>query len=355
MIRYVNRNLSSSRNRAQKKLWLEAKLVKPGQVLARAGFSELMTDRRSTIAYLVMAHAINDQLKLLIDSLLSDPRARLYIHIDAKVTDIGRLPADADQVKVLTDRTIVNWGGFSVVEATLALLNVALLDKENERFVLLSGSCFPLRDPVTVGDAILAQDKPSFAVWGRIDPSLAENENLGRYVVTKYHPFDIQKINPKNNGVNAFLWNIFKIINNKAPYERKIEIDDLWKGSQFFLIQRDIAISFVKPCKKLVHALRFAMAPDEIFFTTLYVRWAKQRNIPVSLTDPKTENQNIHYIRKRNSRSRPLLHRLFVPIDLRILDRKDIDAAVESGALFARKCSFEVSQKIKSFWNDKAA
>lgn len=341
--------------RCPKKLWLEKVFTEPGSIFSIAGFSELMADRRSTIAYLVMAHAINDQLKLLIDSLLSDPRARLYIHIDAKVMDIDRLAADADRVTVLTDRTIVNWAGFSVVEATLALLNVALLDKENERFVLLSGSCFPLRAPQTIGDAILARDKPAFAVWGRIDPSLAENENLGRYVVTKYHPFDIQKTNPKNNGVNAFFWNVFKFLNNNAPYERKIEINDLWKGSQFFVIQRDVATSFVEPHEELVHALRFAMAPDEIFFTTLYVRWARKRNIPVSLTDPKKENQNIHHIRKRKSRNRPLFHRIFIPIDLRILDQADIGAAIESGALFARKCSFEVSQEIKSFWTDKAA
>lgn len=312
-----------------------------------------MTNRHSTIAYLIMAHEINDQLQLLIESLCSDERARIYVHIDAKVVGLGWLSRKIDRVNVLQDRTVVNWGGFSVVEATLALLNAALADKQNERFVLLTGSCFPLRDPVAVGTAILQQDKPSFAVWGKIDPSLAENENLGRYVVTKYHPFDIQKINPKNNGFNAFIWNIFKLINNKLPYERRVEIADLWKGSQFFVIPRDVAIRFVQPDKKLAHALRFAMAPDEIFFTTLYVRWAKEHNISIPFTDPKNQNQNIHHIRKRSSRNRPLLQRLFVPIDLRILDQADVGSAVQSGVLFARKCSFEVSRKIQSSWQDQ--
>lgn len=314
-----------------------------------------MAEQISTIAYLIMAHEVNDELKLLIESLLSDQRARLYVHIDAKLTDLGWLSQDIDKVEVLRNRKIVNWGGFSVVEATLLLLKAALLDKENERFVLLSGSCFPLRDPLAVGTAILQQNKPSLAVWGQIDPALAENENLGRYVVTKYHPFDIKLTNPKNSAFNAFAWNIYKFVNNNIPYERKVEISDLWKGSQFFAIPRNVAMRFVEPQEKLVHALRFAMAPDEIFFTTLYVRWARDNDMPLLLTDPKDQNQNIHHIRKRKSRNRPLLQRIFVPIDLRVLDRADVGIAVQSGALFARKCSLEVSQEIKSLWSERAA
>eukprot|EP00884_Botryococcus_braunii_P021242 jgi/Botrbrau1/7801/Bobra.0159s0229.1 len=47
----------------------------------------------------------------------------------------------------IPDRTVVQWGQFSVAEAERRLLRAALRDQANERFVLLSEACVPLYPP----------------------------------------------------------------------------------------------------------------------------------------------------------------------------------------------------------------
>ncbi|MBM9403110.1 hypothetical protein JUN65_16145 [Gluconacetobacter azotocaptans] len=310
-----------------------------------------MTSITPTIAYLITAHAVNKQLALLVDALLSDSRSRIYIHIDAKTRDLGWLARTSDErIVVLTNRTAVNWGGLSITDAIRSLLEAALRDAGNVRFVLLSGACFPLREPRSVGDAILERAEPRLAVWGRIDATLARNEGLGRYVVTKFHPLDVPSINPKRGRFRALLWNLYKIINNALPYERKVRTDDLWRGSLFFLITRELALHFVAPHDELARDLRFGLASDELFFTTLYVRWARARNAPLVETDTTARHQAIHYIRKWKPPNRGLFTRLFVPVDLRALDHEGAMEAIESDALFARKCSAEISQGIMARW-----
>ena len=165
----------------------------------------------SRIAYLIMAHAVNEELDLLVRTLLLDDRSRIYVHIDAKVKDLGWLAHRAEpRLTVLDNRIIVNWGGYSVVKATLLLLDYAFRDDQNLRFVLLSGACFPIQPPQAVNDNILAQQTPVVSIWGKIDASLKANEGFGRYTVTKYHPLDVRGVNPKRGRALERIW-IFEI------------------------------------------------------------------------------------------------------------------------------------------------
>lgn len=310
-----------------------------------------MIQNENTVAFMIMAHAVNEQLKLLVESLLLDHRSRLYIHIDRKTEKLGWLAENNNpNIHVLQDRVAVYWGGKSMINATQALLKTALLEKKNSSFMLLTGSCFPVKNPHTVVDFILKQQQPIFQIWGKMQENLAQNENFGRYVVTKYHPLDSSVFNPKTDAVRAFLWNIYKIINNILPYERKVNVKDLWKGSVYFLVNREVAELFCSEHKQLVSDLTYALATDEIFFATLYVRWAKQNGVDLQLTSPSSFIQGLHYIRKRNSKQRPLFQRLFLPIDLRVLEEENIPDAARSPALFARKCLPHISNELKKFW-----
>lgn len=310
-----------------------------------------MIQNENTVAFMIMAHAVNEQLKLLVESLLLDHRSRLYIHIDRKTEKLGWLTENNNpNIHVLQNRVVVHWGGKSMIDATQALLKTALLEKKNSSFMLLTGSCFPVKNPHTVVDFILKQQRPIFQIWGKMQENLSQNENFGRYVVTKYHPLDNSVFNPKTDAVRAFLWNIYKIINNILPYERKVDVKDLWKGSVYFLVNREVAELFCSEHKQLVSDLTYALATDEIFFATLYVRWAKQNGIDLQFTSPSSFIQGLHYIRKRNSKQRPLFQRLFLPIDLRVLDEENIQDAARSPALFARKCLPHISNELKKFW-----
>lgn len=305
----------------------------------------------NNVAFLIMAHAVNEQLKLLVESLLLDERSRLYIHIDKKTKNLGWLEKNNHaNVHVLQDRVAVHWGGKSMIDATQALLKAALLENSNRFFMLLTGSCFPVKHPHTVVDFILKQQQPIFQIWGKMQENLAQNENFGRYVVTKRHPLDCSLFNPKTDALRAFLWNIYKAVNNLLPYERKVDVKDLWKGSVYFLANREVAALFCAEHTQLLSDLKCALASDEIFFATIYVRWARQNGTEICLTPPSEFIQGLHYIRKRNPKQRPLLQRLFFPVDLRVLDEGAVRDATKSPALFARKCCPYISNQIEKIW-----
>lgn len=85
------------------------------------------------------------------------PDTRLYLHYDAKadiaeLAPLRRLP----NVHILDTRTDIRWAGYSMVEATFALLRAALADPRNRYFHLLSGNC-TLLHPIERIEAEFAQ------------------------------------------------------------------------------------------------------------------------------------------------------------------------------------------------------
>lgn len=72
--------------------------------------------------------------------------ARFYLHYDAK-SDLADLHflRQLPNVKILNNRVAVNWGGFSMILATLNLMQAALAEPKNHYFHLLSGDCLPLQ------------------------------------------------------------------------------------------------------------------------------------------------------------------------------------------------------------------
>lgn len=78
-------------------------------------------------AYLIIAHNKFEQLKMLCE-MLDFEQNDIYMHIDAHVTDF-----DADSFRPslrhskmkFAERTRVNWGGYSQIQAELNLLKAA--------------------------------------------------------------------------------------------------------------------------------------------------------------------------------------------------------------------------------------
>ena len=103
-------------------------------------------------AYVILAHSNLTVCQELIDELLSDERSAVYLHIDAKVKQYDPLNGNIHFVK----RVKVNWGGESMVEATLNLLEDSLRE-HYDRYVLLSGDSFPINNISKTNDVLLQQ------------------------------------------------------------------------------------------------------------------------------------------------------------------------------------------------------
>ncbi|MCH4091406.1 beta-1,6-N-acetylglucosaminyltransferase [Acetobacter sp.] len=308
--------------------------------------------KESKISYMIMAHKIDDQLNLLLESLLSDHRSVVYVHLDAKV-DIhnGNLINQSNRIVFLENRVRVNWGGFSAVQAMKNLIYEALKDVDSDRFVFISGSCFPIKIPVKINNNLLRSKGNIFSIWGGIDPENLSSEGLGRYCVTKFQPCDIESLNPKKSILHSRVWNFYKKVCGKFPLEREVVLSDLWRGSQFFAANRAVAEWFAQSHPDLDHALKWSLAPDEIYFNTLYIRYIRQQGEKFSEISPCKTEQGTHYIKKTAPQNRTLRQKLFDPIDLRKLNEIDLPEALASSCFFARKCNPEISKEIKLSWN----
>src|ERR1700730_3570433 len=99
--------------------------------------------RQSSIAYLILAHTDPIQLRRLMKRLEND-EAVFYLHVDGKanIDAFKRATEDINPVYFCEPRSKVTWAAFSVVEATLRLLEAALAREGStcNRFVLLSGA-----------------------------------------------------------------------------------------------------------------------------------------------------------------------------------------------------------------------
>jgi len=97
------------------------------------------------IAYLILAHNTPRHLSRLVAALSSESSG-FFIHLDRKSNEEDFRNIEGPGVHLAEERVAVYWGDFSQVEATLLILRAALADpRDFDRFVLLSGSDYPLR------------------------------------------------------------------------------------------------------------------------------------------------------------------------------------------------------------------
>jgi len=129
-------------------------------------------------AILILAHDQPGHLARLVNRLDCD-WARIFIHVDARadLPAFKKLIPAQKNIVILEDahRTAVNWGGFSVVHATLNLMHRSLLCGEQfDRFCLLSGSDFPVK-PLDFIRSALASDTEYIRIDRRLGPSDANS------------------------------------------------------------------------------------------------------------------------------------------------------------------------------------
>ncbi len=88
-------------------------------------------------ALLVLSHKPMPYIKLLAQK---NKSVNIYIHIDKKI-ELESIASDFDglaNVTFINDRITVHWAGYSMIKATLNLINAALSNHENKIFHLLS-------------------------------------------------------------------------------------------------------------------------------------------------------------------------------------------------------------------------
>lgn len=103
-----------------------------------------------------------------------DPGFDVFIHLDAKCPAVPALPP---QARLIEPRIEVFWGGWSLMQATLALIEAALAAGSYQRLALISGDSLPVRPPTALAAALAEPDAEYIELIDvQDDPSLAGAE-----------------------------------------------------------------------------------------------------------------------------------------------------------------------------------
>lgn len=289
-------------------------------------------------AYLILAHHQPAHLAKIINAINCD-WATIFIHVDFKVDILPFKTLIYEDKNILflkrNQRIEVNWGGFSQVAAMLNLLRAALSsDIEFDRYCLLSGADFPIKDISYIYAEFASQKE-----FIRIDRELGasskhrQSKNIKRLYFRDYPKF----------GGNLIPGILPRRLNRKIGF---------YHGSQWWaLTDQSIKyiFNFLKRDPAYINFYKYTNASDEIFFHSIIKSSPFDENIthdfekPLYLSDSASANEyGCHYISWRKGGRSP-----------KVLDANDIDFLVNSKALFARKFDEKVSKDLISILEQK--
>jgi hypothetical protein len=221
-------------------------------------------------SFLVLAHSDEVMLRRLVRRIA--PLGPVYVHVDAK-TDTSRWRLDGLSGVLVSPRTPVYWGDWSMVEATTSLLEAALADSSNARFTLLSGSDYPIisneeieKKARDAGNLIASRRAPNMPDGSRPEVDYRRRfyrtgDPTGTWAVAK----------------NAFM-NRVVYLGRPLDWKSVAPTTGMRAGEQWWSIDRTFAeycVSQIRSSRPLVDYFKKIVCSDEKVFATLYGEFAR--------------------------------------------------------------------------------
>jgi hypothetical protein len=255
-------------------------------------------------AFLILAHDQPRRLKRLIEALRHD-NFDIYVHIDGKAPISHFLTEGAVYTK---DRARCYWGDYSIVKATLNLINEALSSGEKYGYLtLLSGADYPCASSNRMFDFFSNADREFIDCFQTTEEKWHDRYRLHHY---------------RNPGLGRrFMKRFMKAGLRKTPSRRTMpyNLEPYW-GSQWWSLTADAAghvFNTLLNRPELVRFFKYVDCPDEMLFQTIlgnspykekfgenrrYVDWRDSVSSPRVLSTPddfgKIRNSNCLFARK---------------------------------------------------------
>ncbi len=209
------------------------------------------------ICYLILAHDNFKHLDRLIAALNVDD-VSFFIHIDRKTEE--QYESDKENVVIIPEHFDIRWGGYQMIEASLALMRMATKRvADADYYILLSGVDYPIR-PKAFLYKLLEQKKEYIDIL--LMPAPAKPMSRFYYRYFEYDRRNIKLYNPK------FL---FEVLLKKLNVRRNIPFK-LYAGTQWFALTRECLSYILDTIEKEPSYERFfkySLVPDESFFHTI--------------------------------------------------------------------------------------
>ncbi|WP_418603825.1 beta-1,6-N-acetylglucosaminyltransferase [Hwangdonia sp.] len=285
-------------------------------------------------AILIAAYKNFDHL-LEIINFFNDDVFEIYLHIDKKTklpkSFVRKLNA-AGNLKLLSRKYTVNWGGTNQLNCYLLLAEEAIKTKENVYFHLISGQDFPVKSITEFKKLFDNPIKHDYLENFELPREKWKNENGGFDRFLYYYFFDISYAHKFKKEI-LFLVKIQKKLSIKRSFPSKIK--KYYGGSSWWSLTRDTlqyVIGYTKENPYLLKRMKYTLASDEIYFQTVIMNSAYAKNVI---------NDNLRYIDwspERIGKYNP---------SPALLDLSDFEKIKNSNKLFARKFDVPFSDDLK--------
>jgi hypothetical protein len=215
-------------------------------------------------AYLVLAHEDVDMLNILTNRLINT--GFVYIHIDRKSPITIEQVVKHPKVKA-TKQIKVNWGGFSIVEATRLLADQALSDSST-RLTLLSGVSYPIVSDVKLKE--FAESSVEYVDAGEVDLK-TQTKAFRRRFTSRHFSFHLKQ-NLYGRIVRRISREFWALMPNIDPIKELGEVE-LTLGSQWWSVTSDTytkAMVLLEKNQNIMSYFKKIECSDESFFGTLF-------------------------------------------------------------------------------------
>jgi hypothetical protein len=243
------------------------------------------------IAYLILVHRDIELVKKQIETLNSSV-VTFFIHLDKKFIfdDIDPF-FQKENIIFCKKRYWINWGGFSIINATIQLLSEAISNPiKFDYFILLSGQCFPIKKNREIENFV--EINQSIIDIKALPIDKLKNGGLDK--LKYWYPFD--NLYFIKNDCKKLLFRYFVIFCKIFKISKPLTKDITYCfGSQWWGLNKECVeyiLSYCKSNPRFMDFFKFSWAPDELFFQTIiynsplyggiinkpfrYIEWSKQ-------------------------------------------------------------------------------
>jgi hypothetical protein len=282
--------------------------------------------RSKDIAVLVLAHANPGVFERLVRA-LSHPSIAIFCHIDAKADLAAFRTQSCASVVFLEERVDINWGGYSMIEAELALFRAARRAGPFAAYAVISGDCLPLFDNAALVASLASTPHtllcqlqlPKDNNYLRLERIFLPDTSIGSFRGKRYFE---RYLDPADFPLIERAMAIYR-----NPERLKIAY---YKSSQWFSVSDELLarmFDYLAGNPLYEEIFRFTAMPDEAFFPTLLniIQPAAKRHY--ALVDVDWTRQPLPYVMQALSdfdvvsASRSPFYRKFTDACLTLVDK----------------------------------
>lgn len=222
-------------------------------------------------AILIMAHQHFEQLVDLTE--LLSKKFNVYIHIDQNADVDSETISQLNQLTAapVIQTQAVRWGGYSIAQAAIDLMNLALKDSDNTYFHLISGEDWPLKPLDQIYNFYESSDKIYMNYWRMLD-KIKTHEPQIWWVKYYFHYDRMNRRSTFGKIYHRLLLAVSGMLRINKLKKYQLDEDQMYAGQNWVDVPRDAleyALKYYREHPALETVFKSSFCPDEMWLQTV--------------------------------------------------------------------------------------